>query len=154
MENLTGAPDEHQEYNDVTDHDELSTLITWADIHVFSRLFICYGAQFALYHKYNIKKEALPEKLFGADVVGSKDKRDLYTFNHVEYDRETLNNEYQRDVKRGLRNVSIPENYFIDNDPNRRPQFIWKSSGHLLFNNWLNHTNQETPYVLSELKKM
>lgn len=203
---VTGAPVEHLEYNDVTYHDELSVLITWADTHVFSRLFICYGAQFALYHKYNIKKEALPEKLFGvysylneqnthpfmrgfddsynvcqsrhttidiktlrenknldvlsrhklygADIVASKDNRDLYIFGHVEYDRETLSNEYQRDVKRDHRNVSIPENYFIDNDPNTRPQFIWKSSGHLLFNNWLNHTYQETPYVLSELKKI
>lgn len=72
MENLTGAPDEHQEYNDVTDHDELSTLITWADIHVFSRLFICYGAQFALYHKYNIKKEALPENCLVLMSLGQK----------------------------------------------------------------------------------
>lgn len=203
---VTGALVEHLEYNDVTYHDELSALVTWADTHVFQMLFICYAPQFALYHKYNIKKESLSEKLFGvysylneqnthpfmrgfddsynvsqsryttinieslyennelnvlsrhplygADVVVSKDNRDLYIFGHMEYDRETLSNEYQRDVKRGLKNVSIPENYFIDNDPNTRPQFIWKSSGHLLLNNQLNHIYQETPYVLSELKNM
>ncbi len=35
---------------------------------------------------------------------------------HPEYDRMTLNNEYHRDLKKGL-NPEVPYNYYEDNDP-------------------------------------
>ena len=37
----------------------------WAEIYVTSTLFICWGAQAAMYHYYGLRKKLLPQKLFG-----------------------------------------------------------------------------------------
>lgn len=93
-------------------------------------------------------------EIFGPDIITSKDNRDLFIFGHLEYDRETLKEEYDRDIARGLTHVQMPKNYFYNDNPHIEPPFIWKSYGHLLFNNWINYTYQETPYVLKNLLNM
>lgn len=62
---ITGAPVEKMEFEDVEYWDELCTIMEWGKSHVFSTLFVCWGAQAGLYHFYGVKKYPLSEKLFG-----------------------------------------------------------------------------------------
>ncbi|GAB7386471.1 homoserine O-succinyltransferase [Bacillaceae bacterium] len=90
----------------------------------------------------------------GVYIVISKDGRQVFVTGHSEYDQMTLKEEYERDVKRGL-NIAVPKNYFPNDDPTQPPVVNWRSHANLLFANWLNYyVYQETPYDLSELKKL
>ena len=62
---VTGAPVEQMEFEQVDYWEELCTILDWAKRHVYSTLFICWGAQAALYHYYNIPKYTFERKLFG-----------------------------------------------------------------------------------------
>ena len=62
---ITGAPIEHMQFEDVDYWDELVQIMNWANDHVTSSLFICWGAQAGLYHYYGIPKYELPGKMFG-----------------------------------------------------------------------------------------
>lgn len=62
---VTGAPVEQLSFQEVNYWEELKLIFDFADKNVFSTLFICWGAQAALYHYYGIPKYALPEKRFG-----------------------------------------------------------------------------------------
>ena len=62
---ITGAPVEQMEFEEVDYWDELVEIMDWADAHVTSTFFICWGAQAAMYHFYGLKKRLLPQKLFG-----------------------------------------------------------------------------------------
>lgn len=62
---VTGAPVEQMPFEQVAYWDELVEVFDWASENVFSALFICWGAQAALYHYYGIEKEPLKKKLFG-----------------------------------------------------------------------------------------
>ena len=62
---VTGAPVEQLSFQEVNYWDELKMIFDFADKNVFSTLFICWGAQAALYHYYGIPKYPLPEKRFG-----------------------------------------------------------------------------------------
>lgn len=60
----------------------------------------------------------------------------VYMFNHLEYDSETLGEEYRRDQAAGL-GTALPRHYFPGDDPDRRPVNGWRGAGSLLFRNWL-----------------
>ena len=62
---ITGAPVEQMSFQEVNYWDELKQIFDFADKNVFSSLFICWGAQAALYHYYGIPKYQLDEKRFG-----------------------------------------------------------------------------------------
>ncbi len=62
---VTGAPVEQMQFEDVDYWPELTDLLDWARTNVFASLFICWGAQAALYRYYGIQKHALAEKMFG-----------------------------------------------------------------------------------------
>ncbi len=62
---VTGAPVETIDFEDVKYWKELEQIIDFADKNVTSTIYICWGAQAALYHKFGINKINLPEKLFG-----------------------------------------------------------------------------------------
>jgi len=82
----------------------------------------------------------------GVHVVTSKDNRQIFVTGHFEYNSETLRNEFERDLKKGL-SINIPENYFPENNSNLKPLVKWRSSGNLFFLNWLNYyVYQETPF--------
>ena len=86
----------------------------------------------------------------GVHLVGSLDGRQFFVTGHSEYDRDTLANEYFRDVAKGLP-IEIPQHYFPDDNPNNTPSMTWRSHGSLFFSNWLNYfVYQATPYDLSK----
>lgn len=72
----------------------------------------------------------------------------IFVTGHPEYDRYTLNNEYHRDLGRGLK-VSIPYNYYPEDDPEKKPLLQWRSHSNNLYSNFLNYyVYQVTPYEL------
>lgn len=87
----------------------------------------------------------------GVYLVADKTNRQIFITGHSEYDRDTLKNEYLRDIERGL-NPKVPQNYFPDNNPDNTPILSWRCHSSLMFSNWLNFcVYQQTPYDLSEL---
>src|SRR5512136_689465 len=62
---ITGAPVEHLPFEGVDYWDELKAIMDWGFSNVFSHLYICWGAQAALYHQFGIPKYPLPAKQFG-----------------------------------------------------------------------------------------
>ena len=90
-------------------------------------------------------------KEVGASIISNKNGRQIFVTGHLEYQKETLANEYFRDIKRGL-NPLIPKNYFPQNDPSKSPIMSWNSHANLLFSNWLNYfVYQATPYDISKI---
>jgi|WetSurMetagenome_2_1015567.scaffolds.fasta_scaffold111652_2 homoserine O-succinyltransferase/O-acetyltransferase len=198
---VTGAPVEQLEFNQVDYWEELKTILDWGLSNVFSQLYICWGAQAALYHHYGIPKYPLSSKKFGVFehtvieknvkllrgfddnffaphsrhteirrsdiektpnlrilaesenagvyIVEARDSRQVFITGHSEYDPLTLKSEYDRDLAAGLP-ISIPINYFPDDDPAKSPLVRWRSHSHLLFANWINYyVYQETPFDLN-----
>ena len=62
---ITGAPVEHLPFEEVEYWEELCGIMDWAESNVFSTIYICWGAQAGLYHRYRIPKYPLPKKMFG-----------------------------------------------------------------------------------------
>ena len=84
----------------------------------------------------------------GVFLVMSRDGRQIFVQGHPEYDRMTLNNEYYRDLSKGM-NPAIPCNYYPDDDPCEHPILSWRNTGNTLYSNWLNfYVYQTTPYQL------
>lgn len=87
----------------------------------------------------------------GVYIIASKDDREIFVTGHSEYDVSTLKEEYKRDLQVGA-DISIPENYFPDDNPDLAPLLTWRGHANLLFSNWLNYyVYQETPYDVSRL---
>lgn len=200
---ITGAPVEKMKFEDVDYWPELCDIFEWADSHVFSTFYICWGAQAGLYYHFGIDKHMLPRKLSGvyphtivkpssplvrgiddimyaphsrntevypedieahpdleliavSDQAGvfiakSTDSRHIFVFGHMEYSRDTLKEEYERDLAKGM-NPHIPEHYFPNDDPTQTPICYWRGSGQLVYSNWLNYyVYQATPYDLRDL---
>jgi homoserine O-succinyltransferase len=62
---ITGAPVEHYAFEEVDYWQELQDIMNWTRENVTSTLFICWGAQAALYHFYGVPKYPLQDKMFG-----------------------------------------------------------------------------------------
>ena len=195
---ITGAPVETMPFEEVLYWDELKKIFDFADRNVTSTIYICWGAQAALYYHYGIEKYLLPEKLFGvfphrkrieqhdpllkgiddifyiphsrhttvhledvervsdlvvlseSDATGlsiakSKDNKKIFLTGHMEYDRDTLRREYERDVAKGLP-IRPPYNYFTD-ETCSEVRVTWTSAANLFYTNWLNYyVYQVTPF--------
>ncbi len=90
----------------------------------------------------------------GVYLIANKNGREFFVTGHAEYDHDTLRNEYQRDVLKGI-NPEVPKHYFPDDDPTKEPINKWKAHAHLLYANWLNYyVYQNTPYDLNEMLKL
>ena len=77
--------------------------------------------------------------------------RQIFVMGHPEYDRVTLDQEYKRDLSKGLK-IRMPENYYPEDDPKIRPLLTWRATANNLYTNWLNYyVYQTTPYDLSDL---
>ena len=89
----------------------------------------------------------------GVFAVNTEDSRQFFLLGHREYDRNTLAQEYWRDVDRGL-DIQVPRHYFPNDDPNQTPIVRWRSAGQLIYTNWLNYyVYQTTPYDLTRLDR-
>lgn len=201
---ITGSPVEHLPFEAVDYWDELCDIFEFARAHVYSTMFLCWGAQAALHYYYGIKKYPLKEKLFGVyrhtverqmnplmrgfderfyaphsrhteirrediekvpelrilasseeagpHIISTENGRQIFVLGHQEYDKDTLEQEYLRDIEKGL-DIHVPENYYINDDPDEEIIFRWRSHGNLLFSNWLNYyLYQATPYNLDDLR--
>lgn len=98
----------------------------------------------SIYQNDNLEVLAIGKDC-GISVAKSKDNKRVFFFGHSEYDRDTLKNEYLRDLSKGL-HIEAPKNYFL-NDNLDEINFSWNSTGNLLFYNWLNYyVYQVTPF--------
>lgn len=85
----------------------------------------------------------------GVFLTLTKDGKKVFVMGHPEYDRNTLDSEYKRDLKKGL-NPDIPKNYYPKNNPDNKPLLTWRGHANTLYTNWLNYyVYQETPYKLN-----
>lgn len=200
---ITGAPIETIAYEEIKYWDELKTIFEFAKENVYSTMFICWSAQAALYHYYNIEHKVSSRKIFGVfefdklkenkivkgfddtflvptsrhtyvdkedleeiedlevlaarpdtgvSLATTKDNRFVFNFGHWEYDKDTLHNEYIRDISQGKK-IAPPKNYYEDNDPKKEIKIRWRSSGNLFFSNWLNYcVYQETPFAIETIE--
>ena len=200
---ITGAPIETIAYEEIKYWDELKTIFEFAKENVYSTMFICWSAQAALYHYYNIDHKVSDGKIFGVfefdklkdnkivkgfddtflvptsrhtyvdaedfegfddleviaarpdtgvSLVTTKDNRFVFNFGHWEYDKDTLHNEYIRDISQGKK-IAPPQNYYEDNDPKKEIKIRWRSAGNLFFSNWLNYcVYQETPFAIETIE--
>ena len=200
---ITGAPVEHLDFEEVEYWEELKGIMDWTKSNVFSTIHICWGAQAALYHHYDIPKYILDKKLFGVYkhwnnyvndnltrglndvfyaphsrhteikrediekvddldilseseeagvfIVANKNRRQIFITGHLEYDRDTLKNEYLRDLNKGLE-IEVPRHYFNNDDINLNPLVTWRESANVVFGNWLNYcVYQNTPYNIDDI---
>ncbi len=201
---ITGAPVEQIPFEQVDYWNELCKIMDYAKKHVFSTLYLCWGAFAGLYHLHGIPKIPLDKKLFGifqnyrttmndsllrglddnfpipqsrhttisendilthpeltilakseeagVTLIKSNNDREIFMTGHLEYDTNTLANEYWRDKNKNLP-IELPCHYFKDNDCTTFPASTWRSTAHLFFSNWINYyVYQETPYDLKNLE--
>lgn len=88
----------------------------------------------------------------GVAIAKSQDSRQFFVFCHSEYDWDTLKLEYDRDAAKGM-NPKPPVNYFPDDDPTKKPIVNWRSTGQLLWTNWINYyVYQTTPYDVNDVQ--
>ena len=86
----------------------------------------------------------------GPALVEDPAHRAIYIFNHFEYDRDTLKQEYDRDIAEGTP-INVPANYYTNDDPALPPVNRWRSHAHLLYGNWLQEIYQSTPYDIEKI---
>ena len=99
-------------------------------------------------HIKNLKILAYSKRA-GASIIKSTDNRQVFVTGHMEYDRLTLKNEYERDKAKGL-DIKPPVNYFTDKNMDE-VKMNWTSSANLFYINWLNYyVYQVTPYDINE----
>ncbi len=202
---ITGTPVELMDYEEVDFWPELCEIFEFAKTHVYSNMFICWGAQAALYYYYGIPKYTLDNKVFGVfehrtlrpknpllrgfdelfyaphsrhteirkedilshpelrilaesdevgpHIISTDNGRQIFVLGHQEYDKNTLADEYFRDINKGM-DIDVPANYFRDDNPKKEIMFRWRGHASLLFSNWLNYyLYQATPYNLDDLRE-
>ena len=90
-------------------------------------------------------------EITGSAVLISNDGKNIFITGHSEYDRYTLDKEYHRDLDKGLP-IDLPEHYYPDDDPGKRPLLSWRSTSNCLYTNWLNYyVYQNTPYQWGQI---
>ena len=62
---ITGAPVETMDFEQVDYWNELCEIMDFSETNVYSTLHVCWGAQAGLYYHYGVRKQLLPEKMFG-----------------------------------------------------------------------------------------
>lgn len=132
---------------------------TWADplLRGFDDQFFVPQSRYSTVEKEDLEAvkelEILAEsEEAGVLLVKTRDNREVFITGHLEYDSNTLGDEYWRDIKKGLK-IDIPYNYYPDNNPDNPPPSKWRSTAHLFFSNWLNYyVYQDTPFDVMEIK--
>ena len=87
----------------------------------------------------------------GLTIIENRSHTQIFMTGHLEYDCDTLDTEYRRDLARGL-NPDIPRHYYPGDRPNSQPIMNWRAHAHLFYGNWLNYyVYQETPFCLGAI---
>ena len=90
----------------------------------------------------------------GPFIISTEDGRKIFVTGHLEYDTDTLQQEYVRDFNKGM-NPLIPENYYPNGDTQSEPVNTWRSNANLFYGNWLNYqVYQNTPYDINKIGEM
>lgn len=88
----------------------------------------------------------------GVFIVATKERRQIFVSGHLEYDRNTLRDEYLRDIEKGLK-INVPKNYFPNDNSDCTPMVRWRGSANIVFGNWLNYcVYQNTPFNINDIK--
>jgi homoserine O-succinyltransferase len=87
----------------------------------------------------------------GIYMVMARDGRDFFITGHAEYAPNTLDQEYKRDLAKGLP-IEPPLHYYQQDDVSKPPLVRWRGHANLLFTNWLNYfVYQMTPFNREEI---
>ena len=86
----------------------------------------------------------------GPCLLSEPEARNLYCFNHIEYDSTSLKEEYERDIAAG-KTIHLPNGYFPKDAASAQPQNRWRSHAHLLFGNLIYQVFQTTPFEIGEI---
>ena len=90
----------------------------------------------------------------GVHMVMTRGGREFYITGHSEYSPNTLDDEYRRDLRKGLP-IHLPANYYHNDDPEQGPHVRWRGHANLLFTNWLNYyVYQATPYKAADIQRL
>ena len=90
----------------------------------------------------------------GVYMAMARGGREFFITGHSEYAPNTLDDEYRRDLAKGL-SIAPPTGYYADNDPSKPPIVRWRGHANLLFSNWLNYyVYQATPYHLDDIRDL
>lgn len=122
-------------------------------VRSFDDYFNCPHSRFTEVREADILKQPELKILAKSDEAGvflvmSRDGRQIFVQGHPEYDRMTLNNEYHRDLNKGM-NPKLPCRYYEHDDPFSVPPLTWRNMANTLYTNWLNfYVYQVTPYQL------
>jgi homoserine O-succinyltransferase len=88
----------------------------------------------------------------GVYMVKDSTNRRFFVTGHSEYSPLTLDEEYRRDLAKGLP-IDVPKHYYRKNDPTKPPIVRWRGHANLFFQNWLNYyVYQETPYNIEDIQ--
>lgn len=88
----------------------------------------------------------------GVYMVMARGGREFFITGHSEYSAGTLDNEYKRDIAKGV-DIAVPRHYYIGDDPEKGPLVRWRGHANLLFTNWLNYfVYQQTPYDIRDIR--
>jgi len=199
---VTGAPVAHLKFEEIRYWRELRRILSWARQNVSNALYICWGAQAALYHFHGVTRHALPAKMFGvfpqriiapnasilngfqggfwtpvsrhsevraADIPEDRGLKVLaessesgicliedqgchahYMFNHLEYETDTLDAEYRRDLANG-NPIHVPEHYYVDDDAGELPINRWRLYAYLFFSNWIGDLSRKSEFEVSQV---
>ena len=87
----------------------------------------------------------------GPSILMARNGREIFITGHMEYNPDTLDAEYKRDL--GKRDdVELPKNYYTDNDPEKGPLVTWRAHANLFYHNWINYyIYQRTPYDINKI---
>lgn len=72
----------------------------------------------------------------GVGLAATEDGREVYITGHLEYEPHTLENEYRRDVAKGLP-ILPPEHYYHHDDPTAGIRFSWGEAARVFYRNWV-----------------
>jgi len=89
----------------------------------------------------------------GVALVIDDATKDVFVLNHLEYDADTLANEYARALREGLRK-KLPAHYFPSDDPLLPPVNRWRTHAFLLFANWIKDLYHDAPFDLRTLPSL
>ena len=84
----------------------------------------------------------------GVFITIDQNEKQIFVMGHPEYDRVSLDKEYKRDMAKGL-DIALPKNYYPEDQPESRPNLVWRAHANAMYTNWLNYyVYQVTPYDL------